>query len=129
MICFCGKIVQPCMICDSVGSLLVTSREYKNKLRKSKRSEWNPTENNKLTCACTLWQPRLSRDFNYMCILKIFFLFNCSGLKEAYSKPQIHEVIFSIKSHPLTVGKLRIYYTKFVFKIIFLKEHSNSSLQ
>lgn len=83
---------------------------------------------NTFICACTFWYPRLSKNFEYVCILKIFFLFNCSDLKEANSKPQTYKKAISLnKSCPLTVGKLRIYCTKFVFRKVFFKEHANAS--
>ena len=80
------------------------------------------------TCisAYPFWQMRLPKNFEYVCILKIFFLFSCSGLKEATtynSKPQTYKRDVSLnKCHSWTVGKLGTYCTKFVFKWILKKK-------
>lgn len=114
------------MIYESVCCLLLENTKC-FKLRESKHSRWNPT----CTSAYPFWQMSLSKNFEYVCILKIFFLFSCSGLKEATtynSKPETYKRDVSVnKCHSWTVGKLRIYCTKFVFKRIFKKKTVNAS--
>lgn len=77
---------------------------------------------NKFIYVCMFWQFWLFEDFEYVCILKILFFFNCLGLKEVNCKLQRYKkVIFLNKSCFLTVGKFRIIILNLYFKVFFLK--------